>query len=92
MTMNDDDEFSLLRRVFRKLRLQMIDDSVETIFVWSAPNGLRSAPVQPEIAPDSSPFCNTSPYPNPAAHRFCWCARSWRNGEEDCCDNWLTSA
>ncbi len=27
MTMNDDDEFSLLRRVFRKPRLQMIDDN-----------------------------------------------------------------
>lgn len=37
----------------------------EIIFI-----GMPFAPAQPEIAPDSSRFCNTSPNPNPAVDRF----------------------
>jgi hypothetical protein len=37
----------------------------ETILIWSAPSGLRSAPAQPVIAPDSTPTFATPLLPQP---------------------------
>ena len=45
----------------------------KAVFIGSTPDGLRSTPPQPKIAPFVAYFCNTSPYPNPAVDRLRCC-------------------